>query len=160
MYDNLRDANPLLNSLATHGYLKLCRPFGKQMALIRKRITVGLSMALAFVMAVPTTALYESVEFPNADHTLVGMRGSKVKNVHVKKAGSLVYGLLVVLVVVGSMDVIIVFYSKIGLKIFNHFKHSTAVNYKIQPSNNSKCEMETPITITVISNAKPNRHSQ
>lgn len=78
-------------------------------------------MTLAIIMAVPTTAFYGSVEFPNLHKILVGIRCSKLKIVN--KAGSLAGAILVVIVILVSMTAMICFSSKIGKKVNHHFKY-------------------------------------
>jgi membrane protein YdbS with pleckstrin-like domain len=116
----------LLLIIAAQRYITVCRPVGSQMTLMHKRLAIGLSIGLAIIVAGPTSALYGSVEFPNSDGSIVGVRCSKLKDV--SKAGSLVYGVVVVLVILTSITLMIYFYSRIGHKLFIHFKYRTTVD--------------------------------
>jgi membrane protein YdbS with pleckstrin-like domain len=116
----------LLLIIAAQRYITVCRPVGSQMTLMHKRLAIGLSIGLAIIVAGPTSALYGSVEFPNSDGGIVGVRCSKLKDV--SKAGSLVYGVVVVLVILTSITLMIYFYSRIGHKLFIHFKYRTTVD--------------------------------
>ena len=123
----------LLLIIAAQRYITVCRPVGSQMTLMHKRLAIGLSIGLAILVAGPTSALYGSVEFPNSDGSIIGVRCSKLKDV--SKAGSLVYGVIVVLVIIASITLMIYFYSRIGHKLFIHFKyHTTVDSEKRRPS--------------------------
>lgn len=116
----------LLLIIAAQRYITVCRPVGSQMTLMHKRLAIGVSIGLAIIVAGPTSALYGSVEFPNSDGSIIGVRCSKLKDV--SKAGSLVYGVTVVLVILASITLMIYFYSRIGHKLFIHFKYRTTVD--------------------------------
>lgn len=116
----------LLLIIAAQRYITVCRPVGSQMILMHKRLAIGVSIGLAIIVAGPTSALYGSVEFPNSDGSIIGVRCSKLKDV--SKAGSLVYGVTVVLVILASITLMIYFYSRIGHKLFIHFKYRTTVD--------------------------------
>lgn len=109
--------------ISAQRYLKLCRPLGSHMTLMHKRLAIGMSIGFAIILAGPTTALYGSVEFPNSDGSIIGVRCSKAKDV--SKAGSLVYGIIVIIVMLTSITLMIYFYSRIGHKLFIHFKNRT-----------------------------------
>ncbi|XP_052064390.1 cholecystokinin receptor-like [Mytilus californianus] len=140
----------LLLIIATQRYLKLCRPQGHQMKQFHKRLAVGLSLGLASLLALPTTALYGSVDFPNADGSVVGARCSKLKEVN--KTLSLLYGVIIIIILLTSMTIMIFFYSRIGHKVYIHFKYkkSSHSSGKEQISSNIDTEMQT-ITSVIVS---------
>lgn len=111
----------LLAIIAVHRYLKVCRPFGKQMSVVYKRLSIMLAICLALILGAPTVMLYGSVDFPNTEKTLVGRRCSKLKNV--SKIGSLIYSSIAGLVTLVTITMLIGFYGKIGCTIYRHFQH-------------------------------------
>lgn len=111
----------LLTIIAVHRYLKVCRPFGKQMSVVHKRLAIMLVMCLALILGAPTVMLYGSVDFPNTEKTLVGRRCSKLKNV--SKIGSLIYSSLAGIVMLVTITMLIGFYGRIGCTIYRHFQH-------------------------------------
>jgi len=113
----------LLLIIAAQRYLKLCRPLGSQMTLMHKRLAIGVSIGLAIILAGAKSALYGSVEFPNSDGSIIGVRCSKEKDV--SKAVSVVFGIIVVLMILASFILMIYFYSRIGHKLFVHFRYRT-----------------------------------
>ena len=111
----------LLAIIAVHRYLKVCRPFGKQMSVVYKRLSIMLAICLALMLGAPTVMLYGSVDFPNTEKTLVGRRCSKLKNV--SKIGSLIYSSIAGLVMLVTITILIGFYGRIGCTIYRHFQH-------------------------------------
>lgn len=111
----------LLAIIAVHRYLKVCRPFGKQMSVVYKRVAIMLAICLALILGAPTVMLYGSVDFPNTEKTLVGRRCSKLKNV--SKIGSLIYSSIAGLVMLVTITMLIGSYGRIGCTIYRHFQH-------------------------------------
>ncbi|XP_063400377.1 cholecystokinin receptor-like [Mytilus trossulus] len=149
----------LLLIIATQRYLKVCRPKGHQMKQFHKRLAVGLSLCLACVLAAPTTALYGSVDFPNADGSVVGVRCSKLKEVN--KTLTLLYGVIIIVILLTSMTVMIFFYSRIGHKVYVHFKYkkSSHSSDKEQTSSNIDTEMNT-VSSVIVSDEHNTEHKE
>lgn len=111
----------LLTIIAINRYLKVCRPFGKQMSTFTKRAALLFAFCFSFLLGAPSAFLYGSVEFSSPDMNLTGRRCSKLKDVN--KIASLAYSVLIAVVLLSAVSILIVLYGKIGCTIFTHFKH-------------------------------------
>ncbi|XP_076113807.1 cholecystokinin receptor-like [Mytilus galloprovincialis] len=148
----------LLLIIATQRYLKVCRPQGHQMKQFHKRLGVGLSVCLACVLAVPTTALYGSVDFPNADGSVVGARCSKLKEVN--KTLTLLYGVIIIVILLTSMTVMIFFYSRIGHKVYVHFKYKKSSHSSGKELTSSNIEEMHTVSSVIVSDEHVTEHKE
>ncbi|XP_063427638.1 cholecystokinin receptor type A-like [Mytilus trossulus] len=156
----------LLTIIAINRYLKVCRPFGKQMSTFTKRAALLFAFCFSFLLGAPSAFLYGSVEFSSPDMNLTGRRCSKLKDV--SKIASLAYSVLIAVVLLSAVSILIVLYGKIGCKIFTHFKHrNIEIKAMIQTTSTSDSRSQdvaaTPSTdqdtIKLDTSSDPHQHA-
>ncbi|XP_061169573.1 succinate receptor 1-like [Saccostrea echinata] len=114
--------------IAVHRYLKVCKPFRKQMTLKWKRLALCLGVLVAFILAAPMAYFHGSVPFPNKEEGIFGQQCSRLKTVN--KTESLIFGSVIVLSTVSVIVALICLYSRIGYTILKHFKHKKTIRKK------------------------------
>ncbi|CAC5396147.1 CCKAR [Mytilus coruscus] len=62
----------LLFVIALHRYLKVCRPFGKQMTLSGKRVALGLTLGISLIPSIALTVYNEEVKVYNSELNVTG----------------------------------------------------------------------------------------
>ncbi|XP_061164399.1 gastrin/cholecystokinin type B receptor-like [Saccostrea echinata] len=105
--------------IAVHRYLKIRKPFGKQMTLKWKQFAMCLSLITALTSSLPMIYFFGLVPFPNTKEGIIGWRCSRLKSAN--KTLSLIFGTFVVIATVTVMLSLLILYSKIGYTILQHF---------------------------------------
>ncbi|KAK3086817.1 hypothetical protein FSP39_023953 [Pinctada imbricata] len=116
----------LLLVIAVQRYLKVVRPFGRQMDKKLNRIALFLTIILSLLCALPTPLLYGSVPFPHAQENIVGRRCSKIKGGN--RYFSIFYGSMLALIAITAVTALIVLYLKIGWAIYKHTKKEYTIS--------------------------------
>ncbi|XP_062614992.1 galanin receptor type 3-like [Saccostrea cucullata] len=121
--------------IAVHRYLKVCKPFGKQMTLKWKQFAMCLSLITSLILSLPMIYFHGVVSFPNTEKGIIGLRCSRSKSAN--KTLSLILGGFLVIATVAIILSLVIMYSKIGYTILIHFRPTKAIN-----ENKSQLEME------------------
>lgn len=121
--------------IAVHRYLKVCKPLGRQMTRTWKRIAMCTGLAIAFTLSVSLTNFYGSDPFLNEALGIYGRRCSRLGSAN--KTESLVFGGVLLLILITNIISLVCLYSKIGLKICKHFKH-TKIFGNLKTTKNSE----------------------
>ena len=112
--------------IAIQRYLKLCKPFGKQMTHKWKKVYLGIILVGMVLVALPCFAFYGSTEVKSNDSDIKGLRCTSVTAGLPKVA--LVYKALLFLLILGNLIVLIVLYSLIGRVLYRQAKFSWKLN--------------------------------
>ncbi|XP_062614991.1 cholecystokinin receptor-like [Saccostrea cucullata] len=126
--------------IAVHRYLKVCRPFGKQMTLKWKRFAMCVVLIMALILSLPMIYFYGLVSFPNTEKGIVGLRCSRSKSA--TKTLSLIFGGFLVISTIVIILSLIILYSKIGYTIVIHFRNTKSIN-----NHQSRLESENSIDV-------------
>ena len=104
--------------IAVQRYLKICKPFGRQMTPRWKRIAIALVILVLIFLSLPAFVFYGSapVERQDMDMNLTGFRCTSVTADMPKVA--LVYKFVLFLTILTELIVLIVLYSLIGRLLF------------------------------------------
>lgn len=113
--------------IAIQRYLKLCKPFGKQMAHKWKKVYLGIILGGMVLVALPCFAFYGSAEVKSNGGDIKGLRCTSVTAGLPKVA--LVYKALLFLLIFGTLIVLIVLYSLIGRVLYRQAKFSWKLNF-------------------------------
>ena len=108
--------------IAVHRYLKICKPFAKQMTRGWKRLAIVIVLLFIVVMSVPCFWFYGSAPVENKDRHLTGYRCTSVTANMPKFA--LVFKGLLFLTVVTELIALIVLYTLIGRVLFKQIKYT------------------------------------
>ena len=112
--------------IAIQRYLKLCKPFGKQMTRKWKKIYLAIILGGMVLVALPCFAFYGSAEVKNNDGDIKGLRCTSVTANLPKVA--LVYKVFMFLLIFGVLVVLIVLYTLIGRVLYRQAKFSWKLN--------------------------------
>ena len=108
--------------IAIHRYLKLCKPFGRQMTHKWKKIFLGVVLGGMVLVALPSFAFYGSAPVESANEQLTGRRCTSVTAGKPKVA--FVYKVILFLLIFGVLVVLVVLYSLIGRVLFKQARFS------------------------------------
>lgn len=108
--------------IAVQRYLKLCKPFGKQMTHEWKKVYLCIILGGMILVALPCFAFYGSAEVKSNDGDIKGLRCTSVTAGLPKVA--LVYKAFLFLLILGNLIVLIVLYSLIGRVVYRQAKFS------------------------------------
>ena len=130
--------------IAIQRYLKVCKPYGKQMTHKWKKIYMVIILGCSTLTALPCFAFYGSAEVKSNDGAIKGSQCASVTAGMPKVA--LVYKAVLFLFVVGVLIVLIVLFSLIGRVLYRLNK----INWKVIAakeatsgmSENSTCETD------------------
>lgn len=111
--------------IAVHRYLKVCKPLGRQMTRTWKRFAMCMVLTFAFTLSVSLTNFYGSDPFLNEKLSIYGHRCSRLESAN--KTESLVFGGVLLLILLTNIISLVCLYSKIGLTIRKHFKHTKII---------------------------------
>ena len=130
--------------IAVHRYLKLCKPFGRQITHKWKKINLAIILSVMVVIALPCFAFYGSAEVKHPDVDLTGLRCTSVTAGLPKVA--LVYKVLLFLIILGILVVLLVLYSLIGRVLFKQTRFSWKLNFSKEAtsatSESGTCETD------------------
>ncbi|XP_062614994.1 octopressin receptor-like [Saccostrea cucullata] len=127
--------------IAVHRYLKVCKPFGKQMTLRWKQFAMCLSLITSLIFSLPMIYFHGVVSFPNTEKGIVGLRCSRSKSAN--KTLSLIFGGLLVIATVAIILSLVIMYSKIGYTILIHFRNTKTINgNKIHPEMENSTDVD------------------
>ena len=112
--------------IAVHRYLKLCKPYGRQITHKWKKILLAIILSVMVVIALPCFAFYGSAEVKHPEADLTGLRCTSVTAGLPKVA--LVYKIVLFLIILGILIVLIVLYSLIGKVLYKQAKFSVKLN--------------------------------
>ena len=112
--------------IAIHRYLKLCRPFGRQMTHKWKKILQLIVWSAMITVSFPCFAFYGSASVKSSDDQLTGLRCTSVTAGQPQIA--LVYKAILFLIILGVLVVLIVLYSLIGRVLLRQAKFTWKLN--------------------------------
>ena len=121
--------------IAVHRYLKLCKPFGRQITHKWKKIYLAIILSAMVIIALPCFAFYGSAEVKHPEADLTGRRCTSVTAGLPKVA--LVYKVLLFLIIFGILVVLVVLYSLIGRVLFKQAKFSWKLNFTKETTPNT-----------------------
>ncbi|XP_061164359.1 cholecystokinin receptor type A-like [Saccostrea echinata] len=134
--------------IAVHRYLKVCKPFGKQMTLKWKQFSMCLASIIALVLSLPMIYFYRSVSIPNTEEGIVGWRCSASKSAN--KTLSLIYGGVLLIATIIIIISLVILYSSIGYTILVHFNNAKTINKKKncseEENSNDVYKLQNPIS--------------
>ncbi|XP_061164948.1 succinate receptor 1-like [Saccostrea echinata] len=116
--------------IAVNRYLKVCRPFGKQMTLKWKQFAMCLSLITALMFSLPMIYFFGIVPFPNIEEGIIGWRCSRSKSAD--KTLSLTFGGFLLIAIITIIFSLVILYSKIGYTIFRHFNKTETERQKAE----------------------------
>ena len=113
--------------IAVHRYLKLCKPYRRQITHKWKKILLAIIVSAMVVIALPCFAFYGSAEVKHPATDLIGLRCTSVTAGLPKVA--LVYKVVLFLIIFGILIVLVVLYSLIGKVLFKQARFSWKLNF-------------------------------
>lgn len=165
-FNTIGVSNFFLVVIAVQRYLKICRPFGKQMTIGYKRMSLILSVFISLLYATPVYVFYGTRDVMHVTGTL----GKQCTNINLRgpwaKTEKLVYKAFVTLAVVFTLFSMIVCYSLIGCVLRKRSKfmknriNTASTTYS---TSNTACTFDTEdtnrTTLTVINGKVKTRES-
>lgn len=102
--------------ISVHRYLKLCKPFGRQMTHKWKKIYLAIILGGMVLVSLPSFAFYGSAAVKSPGGTLSGLRCTSVPAGLPKVA--LVFKIILFLLILGNLTALVVLYSLIGRALY------------------------------------------
>ncbi|XP_060072052.1 probable G-protein coupled receptor 21 [Ylistrum balloti] len=121
----------LLVIIAVDRFLKICFPFGTQMTLYWKRVSLVAMFIVSTMIAIPALFVYGSVPVINPTHNLTGWRCVNVLHNGSRPMWELFYKALLFDYVMLRFIVLSIIYIRIGKVICKHFKRRASRHQRL-----------------------------
>ncbi|XP_060072051.1 blue-sensitive opsin P467-like [Ylistrum balloti] len=125
--------------IAVERYIKLCRPFGRQMTIYIKKILIVVTCVVGLILSAPALDVYKVEQVPMKIEGGIKLQTwkciDKMDEKHV--TGHMIYKIVLFMVTVVRFGVLFFCYGNIIKKLYNHSKHRQRLGSFLSCTNTS-----------------------